>query len=117
MTLVFEIKANQGFSHDANKQYRSTNDVNDAWKVNFKKTSETEDNLTSFHLGIYNPDGTNPTGSKKYVVEVGSGAHYYPAYQRASDQHVYLYARNNSQTEEIYTVSGYWDEETGISPD
>lgn len=113
----FWIKANQGFSHNGETRYRSTNDVNNAWKVNFKATTESDDNLTSFHLGIYNSEGTNQTGSKKYVVQVGTGAHYYPAYQRASDKHIYLYARNNSNTEEIYTVSGYWDEETGVTPD
>lgn len=116
----FEIKANQGYSHSEETRYRSTNDVNDAWKVNLKTTyecSEDGDTSTSFHLGIDNPEGTNQTGSKKYVVAARSGAHYYPAYQRASDKDIFLYARNNNNNEEVYTIKGYWDEETGITPD
>lgn len=69
---------------------------------------------TNFHLGIKNDFGINPKGSNSYGVLEKSGAHYFSAYETASEKHVYLYGYDNYSTNNAYDVYGYWDEETGV---
>ncbi len=101
-------------------RYRSTTDVNNAWKVelvNSNESSKGTRTATSFHLGVYNPNGYNPKGSGTYAARLGSDFYYHAAYSNASKADVYLYGRDNLDTNSFsYSVSGHWDEETGQPP-
>ena len=120
ISYSFKIVANGKVSKFDNKEYRNTTDVNNAWKVNLLRSTESPNGYktsTSFHLGVYNPNGINPYGSESYSVQMETGDHYFAAYANASKEYVYLYGNDSMSTNDAYSVSGYWDEETGKSPD
>ncbi len=109
----FKISANQAISRDADSRYRGTENNNDAWKVNLRTSEEGTNTATQFSLGL--EDKT--AASNWQTVQVGSGSHYYSANDAADEEYVYLQARDNNKIALSYKITGWWDEETGVSPD
>jgi len=109
----FTIKASQAVSKYSEKEYRNTYNNNNAWKVNLRSSGEGSNTVTKFRLCLADNSGV----SSWHNVTQGSGAHYYAAWDGADHTYVYLQGENNNNTTKTYTVSGYWDEETGINPD
>ncbi len=115
ISYLFTVKNYLGISRDSNPQWRSTSDNNNAWKVNFKTSEEPGNStMTKFSLGLEEEDNL---ASNWYGVVVGTGAHYYAANNDGDFATVYLQAQNNNNNANSYVISGYWDEETGITPD
>lgn len=114
-SYAFYVPAHQGISQYSNGNYRSTNDTNNAWKVNLKASSEpgNGNTYTSFCLG----NSSQNAVSGWHNVQEASGSHYYAAYTSASNITVYLQAKDNNNIANSYNVSGVWDEETGQLPD
>lgn len=112
----FTILANGKVNKNSISQYRSTTNTRNSWKVNLLNSTESiygTNTYTNFHLGVKNDFGINPKGSYSYSVLEKSGAHYFPAFDNASKQYVYLYGCDNMTNNNAYQVSGHWDEETG----
>lgn len=109
---LFTIKASEGTSRYSNGNLRSTYD-NNAWKVNLEVSGEGDGTATKFRLCLKDNSGA----SAWHSVIQGSGDHYYSATDAADATTVYLQGKNNTSTTKTYTISGYWDEETGVSPD
>lgn len=109
---LFTIKASQAVSRYSDGHFRSTYNNNNAWKVNLEVSGEGDGTATSFRLGLSDNSG----GSEWHAVAQGSGDHYYSATDAADWTTVYLQGKNNNNTTKSYTISGYWDEETGVSP-
>ncbi len=116
---------NYGYSgvikqYQANTQFpkgfeRETTDNNNAWKVNFQKTTEgnSDSGITTYWIELHS--GTNVSAG--HNVASGSGAHFYAAYDDADLNTVFLTAEDNNYLGGGYSVSGVWDEETGMLPD
>lgn len=110
-SFSFSIKSWNGNTRSGGR-YRQTTNAYNAWKVNLVKSTEGAGNpITRFWLETYN--GTNV--SPAHNVNAGSKNHFYAANSSASKATVYLTAENNNFTGQTYSVSGYWDEETGIN--
>ncbi len=112
-----DIQRDGKYSHTSYMLYRNTNVKTNKWGVKLTHSNEptkghhdgSENTATRFWLGVNNPNGTNPEGSKK--VNVKEGALTYTktdAYANASLKNVYLYASDNSSTNVQYNVEGYW---------
>ncbi len=101
-------------------EYRQTTNTNNSWKVEMTYSTESTSGAktyTMFHLGVNNPNGINPMGSDSYYVQLDAGPYYRPAYTAASQKYVFLYGKDNMKSlDYYYTVTGYWDEETGKDP-
>lgn len=110
---LFTIKASQGTSKNSNGNLRSTYDNNNAWKVNLEVSGEGDNTATYFRLCLKD----DWEASNWHLVTQGSGEHYYSASDAADATTVYLQGKNNNNTTKSYTISGYWDEETGVTPD
>ncbi len=108
----FSIQAHQTNSRvtSAEAKHRSTTNTNDSWKVNLKKSTEVSGTVTSFWLEV--SDGTNV--SEDCDAKQGAGPYYKKPKAAANQKNVYLTAENNNNNSQIYSVSGVWDEETGI---
>lgn len=112
--FAFTIYAKNAISRDTNRQYRTTRDNNDAWKVNLRESSESTSKCGNyFCLSLEDCK----VASKWQLVEKGSGTHYYAAYDDADNTYVYLMAKDNNNSSKVYQISGFWDEETGMTPD
>lgn len=107
----FTMKANMGRSYTSS-EYRETTRTNNPWKVNMTYNEEGSGTAAIYFLAGSNII-TRPQYSDAYIVVQGTGAHYYPAYAEASQKNVALGVKNNNDVAKSYTVSGYWDEETG----
>lgn len=105
----FQIEANETAKYSEGK-FRSTSNNYNAWKVNLQSSGEGEKTITKFRLCLN--DGTG--ASAWHSVTQGSGAHYYSTNDAADFRTVYLQGRNNNDSTKKYTVSGVWDEETGL---
>ncbi len=106
----FTMKANLAKSYTGDR-YRETTRTNNPWKVNM--TASTEGKNTQAYYFLASNGILRIQYSDQYLVKVGSGNHYYKAYSNGSKQNVSLGCRNNNDVNKKYTVSGYWDEETG----
>lgn len=113
ISYSFTIKASQVASKYSEREYRNTYDNSNAWKVNLRSSGEGAKAATYFRLCLKDDSGV----SNWKLVAQGSGAHYYSAWDGADHTYVYLQGKNNNNSAKTYTVSGYWDEETGLSPD
>lgn len=123
LVAMASVNENIGFSfgveaHNAITQYqygrlRTTSNNKNAWKVNLTTSDETD---SSKGCGSYFCLGLNDQteASKWYLVEKGSGEHYYPTNDSAGFKYVYLQCRDNNNSTKTYTVAGFWDEETGV---
>lgn len=119
-TNVFAGDANHNFSFTVGSyhkngrnevgRYRKTTNPNNAWKVQLVQSGEGSGTITRFWLEHY--DGENVSDGVN--VTQGVGATYSPAYSSASQSTVYLTGENNNYNGASYSVSGYWDEETGV---
>lgn len=92
---------------------RSTSDYNNAWKLIFTESGEGYNTITRFWLENYN--------NKQHIAPchdmyAGSGnTHYFRTHTTLSKtKKTALVAENNNPSTTGYTVSGYWDEETGV---
>ncbi|MCC8074140.1 MAG: DUF2712 domain-containing protein [Clostridiales bacterium] len=113
ISYSFTIRASQAVSKYSEDEFRNTYNNDNAWKVNLRSSGEGSSTITYFRLCLEDNSGV----SSWHSVVQGSGSHYYSAWDGADHTHVYLQGKNNNNTTKTYTVSGYWDEETGISPD
>lgn len=116
IAFSFQIKANNEISRDPNKRFRSTFNNDNAWKVELVTSNETDDRKgcgTYFCLGL--DDKTS--ASAWHLVERGSGEHYYSSNDAADFANVYLQGKDNNNSSKVYTVGGFWDEETDKAPD
>lgn len=108
----FKMKANLGRSYSSS-EYRGTLNPKNSWKVNMTYSDEGTGTAAIYFLASANIL-TRTQLSDAYTVKQGSGAHYYAAYAEASERNVALGCKNNNDVAKSYTVSGYWDEETGV---
>lgn len=106
----FTMKAKLAKSYTGDR-YRETTRTNNPWKVNM--TGSTEGKNTQAYYFLASNGILRIQYSEQYLVKAGSGNHYYKAYSNGSKQNVSLGCRNNNDVNKKYTVSGYWDEETG----
>ncbi len=111
----FNIQANRNVTRYTVGQFRDTTNNNNAWKVNFKTSNEPGTGRTFTEYVITKSDGT--LAASWHSVQVSTGAHYYAANDNGDFATVYLNGRDNNNIASTYTVTGYWDEETGITPD
>lgn len=116
----FDIPAKGELCHSKYSYYRNTDSVLDGWGLDFKYSDEgSVDTNTTFWLGIDNPNGINPVGSKKFVVleSKAAGMRSYSAYNAANREYVFLYASDNWTKNELYTISGEWTPNYGKPPE
>lgn len=98
---------------------RNTDTVNDAWAITFETSNEPallSKTKSTFWLGVNNPSGVNPMGSKKYIVKEGSGWENLTALPAASQKYVLLYASDNGTTNDEYSAGGRWTPNSGNKP-
>lgn len=108
----FDIPSSQGLVHTRNSYIRNTGKINQAWSVRMDYSDEgvsQYNTRTLFWLGIDNPNGINPLGSKKISVLENSGYNYCSANEDASYKYVYLYASDNAKAQNAYSCSGKWN--------
>ncbi len=113
IAFSFKVQAHNAVTRDPNKRFRSTSNNNNAWKVNLTTSDETDSSKgcgSYFCLGL--KDQT--LASKWYLVERGSGEHYYATNDAADFSYVYLQCKDNNNSSKVYNVAGFWDEETGV---
>ena len=106
----FTMKAHGKKSYTGDR-YRETTRTNNPWKVNM--TLNTEGKNTKAYYFLASNGIRRIQYSDQHLIEAGSGDHTYKAYAEASKQGVSLGCKNNNDVPKSYTVSGYWDEETG----
>lgn len=120
----FDILADGELVRGTAFRLRDTNKVSDAWAVKLKYSDEhtsahpdgSGKTRTYFWLGIYNPSGTNPAGSKECLVLEDGGMYYNKAYDSANGKKVAMYGKDNSTTNKRYGVEGIWSPNVGRSP-
>lgn len=120
----FDILADGELVRGTAFRLRDTNKVSDAWAVNMSYSDEhtsahpdgSGKTKTLFWLGIYNPNGTNPAGSKKVLVLEDGGTYYNKAYDSANGKKVAMYGKDNSSTNKRYGVEGKWSPNVDRSP-
>ncbi|WP_285769014.1 DUF2712 domain-containing protein [Peribacillus sp. SI8-4] len=111
---TFKIKKNQG-NESRSTKYRQTTNERNTWKVRMYKSGEGTNTYTTYWLE--KSDGTNV--SPAVDVKAGnkdskSGRNYYiKGNWGANAANVRLTAENNNVSSSTFSVSGYWDEETG----
>lgn len=107
----------QQLTHTPYTLYRNTNQTSNKWGVKLTHSNEhtaghpdgSAKTGTTFWLGVDNPNGINPVGSKKVVATEGSLFYTKTeAFSNASLENVYLYASDNAATNASYDVEGYW---------
>lgn len=111
----FVVSINGNPSHYTISRYRQTTNTRNTWKVQMDYSDEAKSvrSVTKFYLGVKHSP-YNEQGSQMVKVILREGAYYTPAYTNASKKDVFLYARDDTTTNKNYTVTGYWDEETGV---
>ena len=111
--IGYEFKLQHHYKNSYTEiEYRQTKNVNNKWKVNMVYSAEGKGTIATYWLNRPYLFNTTERVSAVHDVKQGSGAHYYKAYKKASQEWVNLGAENNNDTAKSYKVSGYWDEET-----
>jgi len=110
VAFSFTMKANLAKSYTGDR-YRETTRTNNPWKVNM--TGSTEGKHTQAYYFLASNGIRRIQYSDRHLVKSETGDHCYKAYAEASKQGVSLGCKNNNDVNKSYTVSGYWDEETG----
>lgn len=110
ISFKFNIKSWGGNGQESDGRYRNTPNAECTWKVKLVTSGEGAGKDTTFWLELY--DGTNVSGD--ITATQGGKAIYKEAYSSASKATVYLTGENNNLNGDTYSVSGYWDEETGV---
>lgn len=110
ISYSFTIGASQKNGYSGPRD-RTTTNTRNSWKVNMTYDSEGAGTKATYWLARAS-DKAMASGS--HTITVGSGNHYYPATNTASNKSVVLAGENNNYTPNRYTVAGYWDEETGV---
>ena len=106
----FTVKPKSGLSYSSDIRYRGATTTKTPWKVNFTYSSEGKKTVMTYFLAS---SGWFPTKFSDFKnVTQGSGDKYFRAYDVACETDVQLAAKNNNNTANSYTISGYWDEET-----
>lgn len=105
----FYVKAYENESYCTDVRTRSTSKPKNCWKVNLAYSGEGAGKVTRFWLA----KGTN-TVSDSVNAKQGGKVRYKYAFSSANKSNVRLRACNNNYSASGYTVSGYWDEETGV---
>ena len=122
---AFSFKVESGYAATKNKGdtvKRTTNDVSNAWGVNFKTSDEpTKDNkktYTIFYIAEVVKNETNKYGSSLHKIQEGSGLKTYSAYRNVSPGPTALYAKDNKDgSREAYTITGTWSPQIGDTPE
>lgn len=92
---------------------RDTTNPKEAWKVQMVLSAEGKKTYAYYFLASDNILRTRYSNEK--LVQQGDTARYYSAYDSAAGKDIALGCRNNNDVNKTYIVSGYWDEETGIT--
>lgn len=110
VAFSFTMKADMKKNYTGDR-YRETTRTNNPWKVNM--TASTEGKHTQAYYFLASNGIRRIQYSDQHLVKSETGDHCYKAYAEASKQGVSLGCKNNNDVNKSYTVSGYWDEETG----
>mgnify|MGYP001028678810 CR=1 FL=1 len=105
----FYIGAYERESYCSDVRTRSTSNPKNCWKVNLAYSGEGKGKVTRFWLA----KGTSVV-SDSVNAKQGGAVRYKYAFSSANKSNVRLRACNNNYSASGYTVSGYWDEETGV---
>ena len=131
---AFSFKVESGYAATKNKGdtvKRTTNDVSNAWGVNFKTSDEpTKDNKKTYTIFYIAEVVKNEVGNitdikigKKLIkieeiIQEGSGLKTYSAYRNVSPGPTALYAKDNKDgSREAYTITGTWSPQIGDTPE
>ncbi len=105
----FSVGANKAWGYSG-EVYRGPSGTEVPWKVNFTLSSEGTGTYMNYFL--LTPGSQYSKLSDYKLVQQGSGAKYYHAYDSAYNTNLRLGAMNNNVVTKSYNVGGYWDEET-----
>lgn len=108
----FTMKESGKKSYLSGSRYRETTRKNNPWKVEMTYSSEGKGTVAQYFLASGSSIGRTQL-SDIYSVKQGAKPGYYKAYASAEKRNVTLGVKNNNIVPKSYTVSGYWDEETG----
>jgi Protein of unknown function (DUF2712) len=90
-------------------RYRETSDTTNAWKVRVTNSTESGgDTYTRFWL--QNRDSGSNVSASMNVME-DKGYYYNNPYSSANKSWVRLTAENNNYNNDVFDVTGHWDEE------
>ncbi|MGN7312688.1 DUF2712 domain-containing protein [Alkalicoccobacillus gibsonii] len=103
----FTIKAAHANNYSG-ERYRQTKNTNNKWKVALQTSGEGKGTITTFWLDKAGTGRVSNTVNAKQ----GAGAYYREAFAAANQSYVRLGAENNNYSNNTYTATGYWDEET-----
>jgi hypothetical protein len=107
----FRIQGSVDNAQAPKSEFRNTSDNSNSWKVQMSKSGEGQHTITNFW--IVNKNGRS--ASSEYSIKQGDSARYKRANDNGDHINVYLTAENNNfMSSKTYTVTGYWDEETGV---
>lgn len=107
----FRIQGSVDNAQAPKSEFRNTSDNSNSWKVQMSKSGEGQHTITNFW--IVNKNGRS--ASSEYSIKQGDSARYREANDNGDHINVYLTAENNNfMSSKTYTVTGYWDEETGV---
>lgn len=109
----FEIGPNNANSYSA-REYRATDDWNNAWKVNMTDSWECESRNDTCLTRYWITNDANEHSSDVHDISEQEGNRYFSARSNAKNTMIRLTAENNNKNNETYDVKGYWDEETGV---
>lgn len=94
----------------SSSRYRETTNNHNCWKANMTYSSEGQNTVMNFWLAKNTSNASDMSS-----LRVAGKTKYKYAYDNAARTNVNLKAVNNSYVPRSYTVSGYWDEETGVT--
>lgn len=107
----FRIQGSVDNAQAPKSEFRNTSDNSNSWKVQMSKSGEGQHTITNFW--IVNKNGRS--ASSEYSIKQEDSARYKRANDNGDHINVYLTAENNNfMSSKTYTVTGYWDEETGV---
>ncbi|WP_285769015.1 DUF2712 domain-containing protein [Peribacillus sp. SI8-4] len=114
MDYSFTILKDQKNSYTGTK-YRQTTNERNTWKVRMYKSGEGTNTYTTYWLEKSNGTNVSPAVDVKAGnKDSKSGRNYYiKGDWGANAANVRLTAENNTASSSTFSVSGYWDEETG----
>lgn len=105
----FTVGYNQ-YPGTSSSRYRQTTNTKNCWKANMTYSAEGQNTVMNFWLAK-----NTANVSDMVSLSVGGKTKYRYAYDSASQTNVNLKAVNNNNVPRSYTISGYWDEETGVT--
>lgn len=94
----------------SSSRYRETTNKKNCWKANMTYSAEGQNTVMNFWLAK-----KTVNASDKVPLRVGGVTKYRYAYDNAAKTNVNLKAINNNYVPRSYSISGYWDEETGVT--